>query len=420
MNTKSKQNLLYIIIALVIVGIFYVLYSVSQAINKNEHYVYVQNGRITNYESVKAIVARDEVVLDTSEFSGDMQVVAIDATKVAKGDNIVSFISQSSEDTKRYLDETDTKIQEIIESSNIEYPQDVKNTEKQIESEIYNLIDLKNSIYDISISKKALLSNLEKKITQIGDSYSKDSELNTLIKERNAYEKGINKNKVYLKAPQSGLVSYRVDGYEEKFPVNSFSGLSIDKIKSVKFVKNQQVPVTTDKVKLINNFYNYLILITKSEEAKNVKLNDVIKIGTTNDLNSYEKSTVEYIIDGKDERVLVLKVNNNIEKLSQYRVINANIIWWNYEGLKVQNDAIYDVTIKNPETEEVYANLKAVKVMGSTGYQKEVWIKVENSAEGFSIISNYTDEELIELGLPEERAKEHGVVSVFDRIVVGK
>ena len=303
MNTKSKQNLLYIIIALVIVGIFYVLYSVSQAINKNEHYVYVQNGRITNYESVKAIVARDEIVLDTSEFSGDMQVVAIDATKVAKGDNIVSFISQSSEDTKRYLDETDTKIQEIIESSNIEYPQDVKNTEKQIESEIYNLIKLKNSIYDISISKKALLSNLEKKITQIGDSYSKDSELNTLIKERNAYEKGINKNKVYLKAPQSGLVSYRIDGYEEKFPVNSFSGLSIDKIKSVKFVKNQQVPVTTDKVKLINNFYNYLILVTKSEEAKNVKLNDVIKVGTTNDLNSYEKSTVEYIIDGKDETI---------------------------------------------------------------------------------------------------------------------
>ncbi len=137
MNAKSKQNLLYIIIALVIVGIFYVLFSVSKAINKNEQYVYVQNGRITNYESVKAIVARDEIVLDTSEFSGDMQVVAIDATKVAKGDNIVSFVSQETEDTRRYLEETDTKIQEIIENSNIEYPQEVKNTEKQIEAHLY-------------------------------------------------------------------------------------------------------------------------------------------------------------------------------------------------------------------------------------------------------------------------------------------
>ncbi len=417
-STKAKQNLLYIIIALIVVGIFYILLSASNAINKNVHYVYAQNGRITNFEEVKAIVVRDETILDTSSYSGEMQIVAVDASKVAKGDTIVSYITSGGEDAKRYLEETDLKIQELIEDSSIDYTQEVKATEKQIEKELYDLLTYKNNIYDVNISKQNLYSNLEKKIKQIGENYSKESELNTLIKERIAYEKTLSNNKVNFVAPKAGLVSYRIDGYESTFPISSFSGLSLKKIKSVRFVNDQQIPITTDKVKLINNFYNYLVIVAKSDEAKNLRLNDSVKISTTQDLNNYEKSTVEYIIDENNERIIVLKVFGNIEKLSQYRVINANIIWWNYEGLKIQNDAIYDTTISDQETGDIYANLKAVKVLGNTGYQKEVWVKVENTAGGFSIISNYTDDELIELGIPENIAKEHSNINTFDRVVI--
>ena len=418
LKQKSRQNILYIIIALFIVVSGYIVFEVTRTLKKSVNYVYAKNGRITSYEEARAIVVREEEIIDTSSFEGEMQIKALDATKVAKNDTIVSFIQKNDDELSSKINEVDRKIQELIENTEIEYSQEAKVTLKTIEQQLYELVDNKNSIYDVSIFKKDLYANLEKKIVQLGKVVPKDSELNALIKEREEYEKQINSKKQDLKASHSALVSYRVDGYEKSFPIQSFSNISVKKIKQVKYLNNQQVPVTSDKIKLINNFYSYLLIITKSSEAKNLMLNDTVKVSVDSDFTTFEKATVEYIIDEKDERIIVLKIKDNIEKLSQYRAIDCYLIWWNYEGLKVQSDAIYDTAITNAETGEVYANVKAIKLLGSTDYKKEVWIKVEEEAGGFAIISNYSDEELIELGVPEEIISNRNKVNMYDKIIV--
>ena len=62
--------------------------------------------------------------------------------------------------------------------------------------------------------------------------------------------------------------------------------------------------------------------------------------------------------------------------------------------------------------------LKAVKILGTTGYQKEAWIKEEEQADGFSIISNYSDEELLNLGVSQDLVNGRTQVNMYDKIVV--
>lgn len=417
-STKSKQNLLYIGIALAIVIASYVIFQISQSLNKKINYVYAKTGRITSFEEARAIVVRDEVILNTSSFSGEMQIKVLDSSKVAKNDVIASFVSKADIEENIQLEELDNQIQEQIESSDIEYSTDLKTLEKTIENNIYNIVKEKNNIYDVNITKKDLIANFDQKIDEIGKAVSIDSELHNLVEERKELEKNISSSKEVLRAPDSGLVSYRVDGYEKSFTLDTFSELSLKKIKQVKYLNNQQVPITTDKVKIIDNFYTYLVVITKSEEAKALHLNDRIKICLDTNFNSFERANVDYIIEDGKERILVLKIFGNSEKLSKYRAINAYLVWWNYEGIKVPNEAIYDTYVKYDENDEYGIKLKAVKIIGTTGYPKEAWIKEEQSAEGFTIISNYTDEELLNLNIPEELIEDRNQVNMYDKIVV--
>ena len=420
MTTKTRQNLLFILIAIVLVTAFYIVFSINSKLRSSINYIFVRNGRITNYEEASAIIIRDEKLVDISSFSGEMHIVAYDNSKVAKGDVLVAFSSKQDADIVEQINAIDDQIQGIIENSTIEYSQEIKSIENNIEKEIYDLISSKNDIYDVNITKKNIYSDLEKKINLIGASYPKNNELNNLLKERKELEKQKDDSKKYLTVDESSFVSYRIDGYEDIFNANNFSTLSVKNLKSVKYMANQQIPISTDKIKLINNFYCYLAIIAKSDDAKKLNLNDTIRISLDKDFQTYEKATIDYIIDNGDERILVLKIYNNIEKLSQYRKINCYIVWWNYEGMKVQNDTIYETTIKNNETGEEYAKVSALKLLGTTGYQKEVWIKVENTAEGFSIVSNYDDNELIGMGIPQEIVENRNKLNLYDRVVIIK
>ncbi|MBO5141706.1 MAG: hypothetical protein J6C46_01680 [Clostridia bacterium] len=421
MSTKAKnnakQNIIYIVLSISIIAIIYIIFQCILLFKKPTNSVLVKNGRLTNYEEVIGYVIREEEVIDVSSFNGNRQIVISDANRVSKNSTIVSYVSNDDDNIKNKITELDTEIQQIMETQQTVYSADVKSIENDIQKEIYEILNVKNDIYEIVQLKKNITKNLEKKANIVGELSPTGSKLNSLIEERMDYEKKLNDSKKDLKSEKAGLISYRIDGYENILTPNSFSKLTVQDLEKIKIGVNQVVPIDEQKVKMINNFYSYLAIVTDSEESKNLKLNDSVKISFNGDFNNYDKATVEYISDEEDERLIILKTTNNIEMLTQYRKLSFDIIWWNYEGLKVPNNSIYEKQIVNPTTGEVYATLKAVK-LEEANYQKEVWVKVEKFVEDFAIIENYEDDELISLGIPEDIVDERYEISMYDEVVL--
>ena len=389
---KAKQNIIYIILSVSIVLVIYLLFQFIQLLRKPTNSMIVRNGRLTNYEEVVGYVIREENIIDSSDFVGKRQMVATDASRVAKNSTIVSYISDEEDKIENKISELDVEIQNIMETQQAVYSADVKNIENEIQTELYQILNVKNNIYDIIQIKKDITKKLEKKASIVGELSPTGSKLNSLIDERMDYEKKLNDSKKDLKAEKAGLISYRVDGYENILTPNSFSQLTIKDLENIKIGTNQPIPINDDKIKLVNNFYTYIAIPTKSEESKKLKLNDTVKISFNGDFSNYEKAVVEYILEEDDKRLIILKTTSNVEMLTQYRKVSFDIVWWNYEGLKVPNNAIYEKDIVNELTGEVYATLKAVK-LEEAGYQKEVWVKIEKYVDEFSIIENYEDEE---------------------------
>lgn len=414
---STKQNIVYIVLSISIILIIYITIQFVLLLRKPTSSMLVRKGRLTSYEEVVGYVIRDEEIIDVSEYTGERQIVISDASRVAKNSTIVSYVSDEEDEIEKRISELDAEIQNIMETQQLVYSADVKSIENDIQNKIYSILNSRGNMYEIATLKKDMTKDLEKKARIVGELSPTGSKLNTLVEERMGYERKLNDSKKDLKAERAALISYRIDGYENVLTPSSFSKLTIDDLENIKVAVNQVVPIDDEKIKMINNFYTYLAVPMKSEESKNLKLNDTVKLSFDGDFTNYEKANVEYILEENDKRLVILRTTSNVEKLTQYRKLSFDVIWWNYEGLKVANNAIYDKQITNEITGEVYATVRAVK-LAEAGYQKEVWVKVEKYVEDFSIIENFEDEELIALGIPEEMIDNRYEISMYDEVVL--
>lgn len=198
-----------------------------------------------------------------------------------------------------------------------------------------------------------------------------------------------------------------MDGYEEILTPKNFGSLTQDYLKKIDIKTGQLVADSTESGKIINNFKCYIACTLNSEQANDVKIGDNIKIRLPN--NAEVTSSVEYIASEDDDIILVLSLTEQVQELISYRKISFDIIWWSNSGKKVPNTAIGTETKGGKEISYV--------VRTRAGYQDKIWIKVTKQNEKYSIVENYTNVELQELGYSAEEIKGRKTLTLYDEIL---
>ena len=104
--------------------------------------------------------------------------------------------------------------------------------------------------------------------------------------------------------------------------------------------------------------------------------------------------------------MVIFRTNKSVEELVSYRKISIDVIWWSKSGLKVVNSAIIEE-----------GGLKYI-IRNRTGYKDKILIKVQQENKNYSIIRNYTTEELLELGYDRDEIISMKTISLYDEILV--
>lgn len=136
-----------------------------------------------------------------------------------------------------------------------------------------------------------------------------------------------------------GVVSYRVDNLETILTPNNFDNLNKEFLEKLSLKTGAIVATSNQMGKIINNFECYIVTVNNSEEAKKAAKGDkiTIRLSTQDEI----EAKIEYIKpDENDSVLIVLKINNCVEKLIDYRKISIDIIWGEYSGLKIPKTAI--------------------------------------------------------------------------------
>lgn len=402
MNKKKRNKIIISIITIIIVC--YLAYTIYLLIKQPTDIFTVEEGQVSMEETNIGYIIRDEQVVKGENYKNGMEQIITEGKKAAKGEAIFRYYSKNEDSLIKQIADLDEKIQEVMTAQTNLYSSDIKLIENQIDEKVKEL----NSTTDITKLaeyKKEINELVTKKANIIGEKSPSGSYLKQLQDQRTSLENELNSGAEYITAPESGIVSYKVDGLEETLTPENFSTLSKEYLESLNLKTGKIIATSDESGKIINNFKCYIATISSSDEAKNAKIGDDVKIRLSNNVE-IDAEIVYLSQENENENLLVLEINKQIEELTNYRKISFDLIWWRYSGLKVPNQAIVEQD-----------GLHYV-VRNRAGYLTKILVNVKMQNEKYSIVSNYDTEELKELGLTDSQIANNKSIYVYDEIVL--
>ena len=402
-KVKNKKKVLVIYIAgvMLLIYLFYIIYLL---IKQPTNLFTVENGKLYKEETDIGYVIRNEKVVKGENYKNGMEQIIGEGSRAAVNENIFRYYSINEENLKQKIADLDVKIQDTMSQEEGVFTSDAKILENQIDDKIQD-INKVNDISKLAEYKKEIESLVSKKAKIAGEASPQGSYLRKLIEERKKYETELNSGAEYVKAPMSGIVSYRVDGLEETLTPDNFSSLNKEYLESLNLNTGKIVASNEECGKVIDNFECYIATISSSEEARNAKVGDSVKVRLSNNAEISAEIT-NLIKDESNEVVIILKVQKQIEELINYRKITFDLIWWSASGLKVPNQAI------------VQENDLNYVIRNRAGYLSKILVKVKKQGDKYSIVDSYTSEELKKIGLSNSEISTYKKISIYDEILV--
>lgn len=406
MQVIKKHKKILIVLALLCI-IIYLLCVVLKLITNPTNTFLVEQGQIYQEETATGYIIRDETVVKGKNYKNGMSQIKTEGEKVAKGEAIFRYYTNGEDNLIKKIEELDQKIDEAMAEEDNLFSSDTKVLENQISEKIdscYNESDLQK----IKENKKEINTYITKKAKIAGDLSPSGSYLKKLIDQRSSYENSLNSGAEYVTAPTSGVVSYRVDGFEEILTTEDFGSISKEFLEGLNLKTGQIVATNDESGKIIDNYECYIATILNSEYAKQAEAGKTVKLRLPS--GNEVSAEIEYINMQDEDYILIFKIEKSVEELISYRKISFDVIWWSASGKKIPNSAI--------QYEEKGDNKVAYIIRTRAGYQDKIWIKELQTNGKYTIVADYTSEELQELGYTSEEIKSRKKISLYDEILI--
>lgn len=386
-----------------IIIISYIIYAIYLLIAHSTDTYIITQGTISQEDDGVGYIIRDEQVKKIDDYKNGIYTIASEGQRVAINEPIFRYYSDTEKQITDQITEIDYKIQDLLEKDKSVTSADIKAIENQIENKVEDINTL-NNYQEISEYKKNIDTLISKKINFIGD-VTENKEVKNLIKERKTLESKLKNGSEYQRAPKSGIVSYRVDGLEEKLTTENFDIINEKYLESLGLKTGQIISASNESGKVIDNFKCYIAITLNSKEAMQAKVNDKVKIRISND---EEDAKIIQINEESGKRTIIFEMNQMSENLINHRKIAVDVIWWDVSGLKVPNQAL----IK--ENELYYV------IRDKAGVQSKILVKVKKQTDKYAIIESYKNNELQELGLSTQDIRNYKKITNYDEIIVNE
>ncbi len=405
-DREEKSGKFNFILALIIVvAVVYFITNGTRLINQSIDTFIVSNGSLSYEESLEGYLIRDEQVLegDTSSEAQMIQIMA-DNQKAAKDEAVFRYYAEDEDQIVAQIGTLNAQINEEMAKTNATIPSsDIIGLENQIESAI-DEIKGANDLQKIE-EKLKLVDEYQSKKIEIMGHLSPDENIKKLVSQRTVLQNILEEKSKIVYAPRSGIVSYRVDELENVLTTDNFDYLSTEMLDKLELKVGSAIPISRTKGKIVDNFKCYLATPINTEYGQEVEVGDVVKIRFSN--SKEINATIVYIKEeDKDNRIIVFEILDYVQDLVQYRKISFDIIWWKYSGLKVSNQAIIE------ENERSYIETNR------EGKMVRILVKVLRQNETYSIVTNYEEEELKEMGFTDDEIANRYKIKLYDEVVL--
>lgn len=399
MNTK--RVIMIVSVTIIIIYIVWAIYLLI--VHPTDAYIITQ-GILSQEDETVGYIIRNEQVQKGENYSNGIYAVVSEGQRVAINEPIFRYYSDSEKEITIQMNKLNYNIQDLLEQEKNITSADIKAIENQIETKIEDINKL-NNYQEINEYKKNIDTLISKKINFIGD-ITENQEIKSLIKQRNELENKLKNGSEFQKAPMSGIISYRVDGLENVLSTDKLNEINEQYLEKLDLKTNQIISASSECGKVIDNFKCYIAVIMNSQEAMEAQVDDKVKIRMSN--NEEIDAKIIQINEESGKRTIIFQINKMDETLIIHRKISIDIIWWSASGLKIPNQAL---------TQE---NGLYYVTRNKAGIQSQILVKLKKQTDKYSIIENYKNDELQELGYDAQEIKNYKKINNYDEIMIKK
>jgi len=306
----------------------------------------VNYGTIEDTENVMGYIIRNEKVI-SSDKNATLKPVKNDGERVAKGTVIATLGGQSTNTFEKKVAEIDEKIEQVAAEQNKNqinteiFSSDIRSIDKDIEYKVFELSSKISSqeFSNITKLKADIDANLKQRAEISGQLGPASQYIKNLISQRDYYKKSITDQEQKVRADSAGVVSYQLDGYESVFNLEKIGDIDISQLEAL---KSPQLIANNSGIKIVDNFMCYIAIVLENKsKLSKLKVGDKLTIKLSDIGDDTISASISSIADkGQGKTLVVFSINQNIDKLLNFRKTNIEIIWSSYNGLKIPTTSL--------------------------------------------------------------------------------
>ncbi|MCJ7856787.1 hypothetical protein MUJ63_10865 [Lachnospiraceae bacterium NSJ-143] len=354
----------------------------------------VNYGTIDNPKTLNGLIIRDEYVVNSS-MTGETSYNYAENSKVPKN-AVVCTVKDTG--TSNDIESQIKKIDKDILSAQESRKDISKNKDEidRIENGIANDVD--NTAYKFSSGNisdvYSLKTNIQNYIDMRNEIFISEITSSTaeLTQQRKEYEKELSGSVSRYTAEKSGVLSFMVDGFEDKFTPETVETITKEQIneeiKPEYISKGVAAKEGSPLFKVVESNKWYLVSYVPNEMAAKWENGDTLEIYTMyDDTELSAEMKIESTRLGDTETYVVLSSDENMIEFLQLRSLTFNIRQNAYTGLKIPNTAIIEKTFLKIPLACVVDNLGQKTVILRNGSSDQtVNIDVFTSDEQFAYV----------------------------------
>lgn len=300
---------------------------------------FVTQGFVIKYETVVKSTSNGELEISSTEgqrLAAGVEVARVNSLndtsslkqELSQIEESISALEKSEKETKLTLNEKE-KIQELQKS----LVDELQNTIISGKFDEIYLLKGKLAVYDEK-NKDISFSN-----TLVGQS------LENLRSKRDNIHSEINSNHIKYYSSQGGIISYKIDGYEDIYLPKDFENYTYDKLNLGKLEdseKKSAIAAGEPIYKIIDNFEWYIAMkIDDLKQIEGFEVGDTIKVAINEEKGGTKGKIVSINLSGK-KGVVIIRLNTMLHELYNIRFPEVNVIKSKKEGYKIPTKSIVD------------------------------------------------------------------------------
>lgn len=320
---KKKKNRRILVIS---IFAYLILRSVPGVLAKNSRTILVERYNLIDSVDTQGILIMEELALKTLE--------PINPKKNLEGKRIPVGFEIAKIDSLEDNSSLEEELKRI--EKDIEILEKFKNDNELVESKTDRIEDEENEIIkqideQITSGDYSNIDKIKDIISKRNEEVSQNSTTDTLIlKSLESLEErkmkileDIDSNNIFYRSEISGILSYKIDGYEKTYIPKEFDNYTYNNLRIPEEINNKQ---DINGFKIINNLEWYIAL--KIDDPKSIKEyteNDYIllKLGDTDE---EIRGKIVKINNSKDKMSIVVRLNTGLDKYYEDRFPQVSII----------------------------------------------------------------------------------------------